>query len=576
MPTTALYHWNVAGSPIQILIDLAVVDQLRVAAVAATNEIGGILLGHFDGRYTVITALEKIESEHRRGTAYTLSQRDEARLGGRLETLRRKNREAAVGYFRSHQRPGLFLDEGDNHVLSLFFPDYNNVALLVRPSANGSAVGGFFFWEDGEINRKQTYLPFPMNAHELESGDFPLMEPVQDAHTASSTPSSPIASDLETFSAAETMDHAPRPAAIPPVDLPDPYPRHDREADTFDKRPLANRAPAATSDAGRRSWQLIGVIAAAAAFGGYLIGTSGSHRDRFGARAGDITLNSDSDPLPASPAPSSGQVLPSAASRNQPAPAPAASTTAAPPPVSTPAPPASSFNQPQQQPATVNPVPGVVRPNPTADPSLVASVPAQPRLDAAPRPDTAPVPSPRRVPNPGVVTQPAARPPVDDNANWQHFHPAPPTSASQVAESEVASPDVRPVSRPVPAATSSVYLESVESGGVGRAISRIPLFGRHAHGGADFTPPQAVRSSAPSVPNNLARELSDTLPVDLRLKVNSEGRVSSVEVLSHQTPAEFVRLAGDAAYDWQFQPARVKDKAVASDVIAHFKFRPPL
>ena len=85
-----------------------------------------------------------------------------------------------------------------------------------------------------------------------------------------------------------------------------------------------------------------------------------------------------------------------------------------------------------------------------------------------------------------------------------------------------------------------------------------------------------MKSGAPAVPTDLARELTGTLPVDLRIKVDSNGHVSSVEVLSHQTAAEFVRLAGDAAYDWQFQPARIKDKAVASDIIAHFKFRPSL
>ena len=147
MPTQALYHWSVAGAGIDVLVDLALVDLLRAACTSSTDEIGGILLGHFDGKYTIVTNFEAVESEHRRGTAYTLSKRDESRLGARLEARRRNEAEVPVGFFRSHLRPGLFLDEGDNNTICSFFPNANQVALLVRPAADRTAVGGFFFWK---------------------------------------------------------------------------------------------------------------------------------------------------------------------------------------------------------------------------------------------------------------------------------------------------------------------------------------------------------------------------------------------------------------------------------------------
>ncbi len=118
----------------------------------------------------------------------------------------------------------------------------------------------------------------------------------------------------------------------------------------------------------------------------------------------------------------------------------------------------------------------------------------------------------------------------------------------------------------------------MESGGIGRAFGKIPLFGslHRSRSGDNFVPPQALHSYAPNVPHDLARELTGTLPVDLKLTVDKSGHVSSVEIISHQTPTEFLRLAGDAAYDWQFEPAKLKDKPISSDVIAHFRFRPAL
>jgi len=602
MPTTSLYHWNVAGSGVDVLIDVALIDQLRVAGSSSTVEIGGILYGYFDNNYTVITSFEPVESEHRRGEAYILTKRDQSRFGARLETRRRNRAEVPVGFFRSHLRPGLFLDEGDNQVISSFFPDARQVALLVRPSPDGTAVGGFFFWEDGEINRKQTYLPFPMSSRELEAGKFPILESAAASNGQASTPSNGNGSapsngnaaghDQEqshttepSFHNAETLE-APRPASATTLQqpLPDPFRRS-----TLEKKLTSPADPDR-----RRSWQLVGVVAAAAAFCGYLIGTSGTNRDRFGSRPGDITLNSaeTEPPAPAPPKPLAVTPLPATPPSTSPqtnAPTNAASSNTAS---------SNSANTGSASPLASATTPSLVSPTlpsttpkpPTSTPSTqpVGSATAPLKVIPTPAPATPPAqpPIPQRVkpnnPSPSLTaTSPRESTPVPPSDRWQHFHPAQPTSASDVASAEAPPPlpeAQRPIARPAPAALSSVSLESVESGSVSRAISKIPLFGslHHSKSGSNFTPPQAVKSFAPNVPPDLARELTGTLPVDLRLKVDSSGHVSSVEILSHQTAPEFVRLAGDAAYNWQFEPARVKDKAVTSDVIAHFKFRPAL
>lgn len=533
MVTTALYHWKVAGSPVEILIDLPLVDRLRVAATSSDTEIGGLLLGHFDGNYTVITDFDPVECEHRRGTAFTLSQRDEQRLGARIEA-RRKRGATLVGFFRSHLRPGMFLDEGDNSVLSSHFNAPSQVALLIRPSADRTATGGFFFWEEGEMNRKQTYLAFPMNSRELELGDFPLVEPV----------ASPAASVIPfaDFDSAETIDSISRPAPVPieePVPVPIPVSNASQTTQLPEPRryPTREIEPVATSSAHRKlPWPIIGLIAAGAAFGGYLIGTSGSHSDRFGARSGDMTVNSAPEPQPviaqkpyAPAAQPNADVVPALAMQIPPAPVIAQTT----PP----------------KPAAPKPAPALHQP-PLRPPVFKAAIapigPAQPTAD-------------------------------QNSASWQHFHPPTPAAPAQVAETAPVPPPVIPRT-PVPSqptAESSVSLESVESGTLGRAFGKIPFL-HHARSGENFVPPQAVSSFAPKVPHDLARELTGPLPVDLKLTVDKSGRVSSVEIISHQTPTEFVRLAGDAAYDWKFEPARLKDKPISSDVIAHFRFRPLL
>ena len=137
-------------------------------------EIGGILLGRTlpgFGRAVLVEDFELTPCEHLRGASFTLSPKDRRQLGTRLE--RRPPREV-VGYFRSHTRPGMYLDQDDFAVFSQSFPEAWQVFLLVRPATDGPATGGFFFWEDGEIDRRSTYRQFPFEATLLAQGNYPI------------------------------------------------------------------------------------------------------------------------------------------------------------------------------------------------------------------------------------------------------------------------------------------------------------------------------------------------------------------------------------------------------------------
>jgi TonB family protein len=174
------YVWEDPGDSIMIQVNLDLVERLGTAvqqglgAGARGNEIGGILLGRSlpgFGRVVLIEDFELTPCEYLRGASYTLSPKDRRLLGTHLE---RREARQVVGYFRSHTRPGMYLDQEDFAVFSQYFPEPWQVFLLVRPATEGPAMGGFFFWEDGDINRRSPYRQFPFDCARLAEGDFPI------------------------------------------------------------------------------------------------------------------------------------------------------------------------------------------------------------------------------------------------------------------------------------------------------------------------------------------------------------------------------------------------------------------
>jgi TonB family protein len=180
------YVWEDPGDSIMIQVGLDLVERLGAAVQQGLGggprgtEIGGILLGRTlpgFGRAVLIEDFELAPCEHLRGGSYTLSAKDKRTLGTRLARHRASD---VVGYFRSQTRPGMYLDQDDFAVFSQYFPEPWQVFLLVRPSTEGPAMGGFFFWEDGDVNRRSPYRQFPFDSARLGQGGFPIIaeEPV--------------------------------------------------------------------------------------------------------------------------------------------------------------------------------------------------------------------------------------------------------------------------------------------------------------------------------------------------------------------------------------------------------------
>jgi TonB family protein len=174
------YVWEDPGDSIMIQVSLGLVERLGAAVQQGLGagprgiEIGGILLGRTlpgFGRAVLIEDFELAPCEHLRGASYTLSPRNKRLLGGRL--ARRAPRQV-VGYFRSQTRPGMYLDQDDFAVFSQYFPEPWQVFLLVKPAREGPAMGGFFFWENGDVNRRSPYRQFPFDCARLAEGGFPI------------------------------------------------------------------------------------------------------------------------------------------------------------------------------------------------------------------------------------------------------------------------------------------------------------------------------------------------------------------------------------------------------------------
>jgi len=111
-----------------------------------------------------------VASEYLTGPSYNLSANDLVEFDAALGRVK-AGKLSAVGFYRSHTRDELYMDDADVNLARHYFPESNNVFLLVKPFATRPCVGGFFFWEDGEINRESSYLQFPFQRRELGGGE---------------------------------------------------------------------------------------------------------------------------------------------------------------------------------------------------------------------------------------------------------------------------------------------------------------------------------------------------------------------------------------------------------------------
>ncbi|HOL71515.1 MAG TPA: hypothetical protein PKW45_08720 [Bryobacteraceae bacterium] len=169
-------------------------------------EVGGVLLGRVETNgdpVVIVDDYEAVPCEHRRGPSYVLSEPDRKRLE---KVLRRATgSKQVVGFYRSHTRLGLYLDQDDMAVIDNYFAGPNHVFLLVRPDATKPGAAGFFIREEGDIHRQSTYLEFPFSRRELLKQSGAAIEQLEEPAPAPPPPPTRIS--------------LPRPVALPALPL---------------------------------------------------------------------------------------------------------------------------------------------------------------------------------------------------------------------------------------------------------------------------------------------------------------------------------------------------------------------
>jgi hypothetical protein len=91
---------------------------------------------------------------------------------------------------------------------------------------------------------------------------------------------------------------------------------------------------------------------------------------------------------------------------------------------------------------------------------------------------------------------------------------------------------------------------------------------------SEFIPAEPIRKIPVVVPPNVRPTLTGDTIVDVKVKIDEKGRVTNAE-LSPQGPAVHTDLAAaakNAAFLWQFEPARLGARPVPSDYVIAFKF----
>ena len=163
--------WSVAESPVTIEYSLVVIEEIRHEVAEGYQrlsrggiEVGGVLYGTRDGRTVRVLAMRPIACEHARGPGFLFSDNDRAALHAQLlqdQEDPHLQGLISVGWFLSHTRSEITLNDSDLEIFTIFFPAPWQVTMVVRPGRGGAMRAGFFVREtDGNIKSEQSYQEF--------------------------------------------------------------------------------------------------------------------------------------------------------------------------------------------------------------------------------------------------------------------------------------------------------------------------------------------------------------------------------------------------------------------------------
>jgi hypothetical protein len=149
--------WQAAGCAVRIEYSRAVMEELRLAAIAGFNrlghggvEIGGVLFGVRDPGAVKILAYRPLACDYAFGPSFTLWDNDRRALEKLLATPKTDSNLSGmqpVGWYHSHTRSEILLSEKDLELFHQFFPEIWQISLVLRPYRFEPLRAGFFFRE---------------------------------------------------------------------------------------------------------------------------------------------------------------------------------------------------------------------------------------------------------------------------------------------------------------------------------------------------------------------------------------------------------------------------------------------
>ncbi len=173
----ATYLWEVPQKPVAVRLAFDLIDRMESEVIenfrsltSRGSEIGGVLLGSVvpgTPLNVIVQDYESIPCDYSRGPLYRLSDADLGRFERAIELHSAPGGVLVMGFFRAHSRKGLSLDAEDLAFLDARFRDPHHIALLVRPFATKTSVGGLFIREDGAFHGEASHLEFPFRSGQL-------------------------------------------------------------------------------------------------------------------------------------------------------------------------------------------------------------------------------------------------------------------------------------------------------------------------------------------------------------------------------------------------------------------------
>ncbi|HLJ17565.1 MAG TPA: hypothetical protein VKV15_23925 [Bryobacteraceae bacterium] len=183
-PESSLTTWSTAENQVSIEYPVSLLQEIDAYVREAFHrlsrggmEVGGVLFGVHEDSKISLHAWRPISCEYSKGPCFVLSENDKSDLEKFLEASAKDpklNGMEPLGWFVSHTRTGVAMQQPDLEIYQQYFPEPWQVALLLHPVKSAATRAGFFIREANgsvpENARREFAIEGPQTAGRREVG----------------------------------------------------------------------------------------------------------------------------------------------------------------------------------------------------------------------------------------------------------------------------------------------------------------------------------------------------------------------------------------------------------------------